>query len=299
MASTIIGNLNKRFHQGDILTQLIYVNTGIFILFTVVRIAFLLFRQDIAFLFRYIQLPASATRFCTQPWSLFSYMFTHTEALHLLFNMLWLYWFGTLFLQLFSAKHLRGLYLFGGICGGLFYMLAYNIFPLFTSTAGYAYLTGASASVFAIVAAVAYQQPNLPVSLFIFGTIPIKYLAFFVLGTDLLFITAENAGGHISHIGGALSGLWFVWSLHRGIDLTHSLNAFIDYMTRLFRKKPSYYKKPKMEAHYGGKRQKDYDYNARKKVQDTEIDRILDKLRKSGYESLSSEEKKALFNGNK
>ncbi|MBQ9884686.1 MAG: rhomboid family intramembrane serine protease [Bacteroidales bacterium] len=295
MDSTIIDNLKERFRQGSMLMQIIYINVGVFVLVSVVQIGFMLFRQDISALLRYAELPASVSRFCSQPWSILSYMFMHAGVLHLLFNMLWLYWFGMLFLQLFSAKHLRGLYVFGGICGGLLYMLAYNVFPLFIPMAGYSYLVGASASVLAIVAAVAYRQPDYPINLLFIGQLRLKYLALIVIGLDLLFINADNAGGHIAHLGGALAGLWFAWSLQKGNDLTKWINLFIDKATDLFQRK-SAPKKPKMKVHYGGKRQEDYTYNAEKKAQSDEIDRILDKLKKSGYESLTAEEKKALFN---
>ena len=295
MTTTVFDNLKERFRQGNMLMQFIYINVGVFILVSVVQIGFLLFRQDISALLRYAELPASVSRFCTQPWSIISYMFMHAGVLHLLFNMLWLYWFGTLFMEFFSTKHLRGLYIFGGICGGLLYILAYNIFPLFIPMARYAYLVGASAAVLAIVAAVAYREPDHSINLLFIGELRLKYLALIVIGLDLLFINADNAGGHIAHLGGALAGLWFAWSLQKGNDLTKWINGFIDKTTDLFQRK-SALKKPKMKARYGGKRQEDYDYNAEKKAQSDEIDRILDKLKKSGYESLTSEEKKALFN---
>lgn len=148
------------------------------------------------------------------------------RILHILFNMLWLYWFGALFLMFFSAKHLRGAYILGGICGGLLYMAAFNIFPYFRPMVDYSFMLGASASVLAIVAATAYREPNYPIRLFLFGTIRLKYLALIVIGTDLLFITSSNAGGHIAHLGGALAGLWFAAGLSKGKDITAWINKF-------------------------------------------------------------------------
>lgn len=220
----------------------------------------------------------------------------HAGVMHILFNMLWLYWFGALFLSFFSAKHLRGVYILGGICGGLLYMAAYNIFPYFCPMTEYSFMLGASASVLAVVAATAYREPNYPIRLFLFGTIRLKYLALIVIGTDLLFITSSNAGGHIAHLGGALAGLWFAASLSKGADITAWINKSLDAVSSLFSSKP---RKPKMKVHYGTDKQKDYNYNARKKAQSDEIDRILDKLKKSGYESLTTEEKKSLFDASK
>ena len=113
---------------------------------------------------------------------------------------------------------------------------------------------------------------------------------------DLLFITSNNAGGHIAHLGGALAGLWFAASLSKGTDITAWLNKALDAVAALFSFKP---RKPRMKVRYGSGRQKDYDYNARKKAQSDEIDRILDKLKKSGYENLTTEEKKSLFDASK
>ena len=224
-------------------------------------------------------------------------MFMHANFMHILFNMLWLYWFGSLFLYFFSGKHLRGLYILGGICGGLLYMVSYNVFPYFDSVIASSTLVGASASVLAIVVATAYREPNYRVQLLLFGAVRLKYLALIVVATDLLFITSSNAGGHIAHLGGALAGLWFAASLKKGTDITAWINKAIDAILALFERK-TWQRKPKMKVHYGNSnaaRQKDYDYNARKKAQSDEIDRILDKLKKSGYESLTTQEKKSLF----
>ena len=103
----------------------------------------MLFNRNGAFVLQYLELPAWTLQFVKQPWPLLTYMFMHAGILHLLFNMLWLYWFGQMFLSLFSAKHFRGLYLLGGICGGLLYMIAYNVFPYFSDSLYYSYLLGA------------------------------------------------------------------------------------------------------------------------------------------------------------
>lgn len=296
----IITDLKETFRRGNIFIRLIYINVGIFVVGTLISVFFQLFNLNTDGLFDWFALPASVPRFIMQPWSLLTYMFMHGGFLHILFNMLWLYWFGTLFLYFFSAKHLRGLYILGGICGGLFYMLAYNIFPYFSQALPNATLVGASASVLAIVAATAYREPNYRVQLFLFGAVRLKYLALIVIGTDLLFITSSNGGGHIAHLGGALAGLWFAAGLNKGKDVTYAINWCLDGFTSLFRKK-TWKRKPKMKVHYGGdaSRKQDYDYNARKKAQSDEVDRILEKLKKSGYESLTTEEKKSLFDASK
>lgn len=294
--ATIITDLKEKFRKGNIYIQLIYINVGVFILTTLVEVMLQLFNRSLGATFQWLELPASPARFILQPWSILTYMFMHAGLMHILFNMLWLYWFGFLFLQFFSAKHLRGVYILGGLCGGLLYMAAYNIFPYFRSMTEYSFMLGASASVLAIVAATAYREPNYPIRLLLFGTIRLKYLALIVIGSDLLFITSSNAGGHIAHLGGALAGLWFAAGIKQGRDVTSGINKALDAIISLFSFKP---RKPKMKVHYGNGREKDYDYNAKKKVQNEEVDRILEKLKKSGYESLTTEEKKSLFDASK
>ena len=294
--ANFISDLKSRFHRGDINVQLIYINVGVFVVTTLVSVFLRLFNIGDASWMNFMTLPASIPEFLKQPWSLLSYMFLHADPLHLLFNMLWLYWFGQLFLSFFSARHFRGLYLLGGICGGLFYMLALNVFPYFTPYIYISTLLGASASVLAIVVATAVCEPEYRVNFMFIGTVRLKYVALFMVVTDLLFVTSGNGGGHIAHLGGALAGWWFAWSLRKGKDVTKWINGVLDGCSGVWSKLSS--KKPKMKVSKGG-RADDYDYNARKKQQSEEIDRILDKLKKSGYGSLTTEEKKRLFDASK
>ena len=294
--ASFISDLKSRFHRGDINLQLIYINVGVFVVTTLVSVFLRLFNIGDASWMNFMTLPASIPEFLKQPWSLLSYMFLHADPLHLLFNMLCLYWFGQLFLSFFSARHFRGLYLLGGICGGLFYMLALNVFPYFTPYIYISTLLGASASVLAIVVATAVREPEYRVNFMFIGTVRLKYVALFMVVTDLLFVTSGNGGGHIAHLGGALAGWWFAWSLRKGKDVTKWINGVLDGCSGVWSKLSS--KKPKMKVSKGG-RAADYDYNARKKQQSEEIDRILDKLKKSGYGSLTTEEKKRLFDASK
>lgn len=292
-----ISDLKNNFHRGNISLQLIYINVGIFVVTTLISVFLMLFNWDATSWLQYLELPAWMPLFLKQPWSLVTYMFLHAGVLHLLFNMLWLYWFGQLFLSLYSARHFRGLYILGGLCGGLLYMLAYNVFPYFSNYLYGSFLLGASASVLAIVVATAVRSPEYRVNFMFIGAVRLKYVALFVVLTDLLFVTSGNGGGHIAHLGGALAGWWFARSLQKGMDITGWINKVFDALSRGIQfKRPA--KKPKMKVEKGGKTA-DYDYNARKKQQSEEIDRILDKLKKSGYGSLTTEEKKRLFDASK
>lgn len=297
----IITDLKQAFKRGNIVLRLIYINVGVFVLYSLTSVCFQLFNRSVADIFYWFELPASFMRFLYQPWSLVTYMFMHADILHILLNMLWLYWFGMLFLQFFSSKHLRGIYFFGGLCGGILYMLSFNLFPYFAIAVDNSLLVGASASILAIVVAVAYREPDYPVRLFILGVFRLKYLALFTVLLDLVFLTSGNAGGHIAHLGGALAGLWFAFSLKKGTDLTLWINKILDGIESLFHRN-TWKRKPKMKVYHTTShtsREKDYDYNARKKSRSDEIDRILDKLKKSGYDSLTTEEKKNLFDASK
>lgn len=294
---SFITDLKNDFRRGSICQQFIYINIGIFVVTALVAIVGMLFNVGKSSWMEWLELPAWLPQFIKQPWSIVTYMFLHAGILHLLFNMLWLYSFGQLFLMFFSARHFRGLYFLGGFCGGLLYMVAYNFFPYFESYLYGSYLLGASASVLAIVIATAVRNPEYRVNLLLFGQVRLKYLALVMIITDLLFVTSNNAGGHIAHLGGALAGWWFAAGLRKGTDVTKWINGAIDWISGGFRIQ-SVSKKPKMEVHYGG-RAKDYEYNARKKEQNEEVDRILDKLKKSGYQSLTTEEKKRLFDASK
>jgi hypothetical protein len=222
-------------------------------------------------------------------------MFMHSGVWHLLGNMLWLYWFGKLFLYFFSAKHLRGLYVVGGLMGGLLYMVSYNVFPLFREQLYSSALVGASASVLAIAIATAIREPEYKIHLMFVGPVRLKYFALVVVLFDCLYVGSNNAGGHIAHLGGALAGWWFAYGIVRGYDITRWVNGAIDALGGLFRKRERKPRKPKMKVHVNHSRTADYEYNAHKKSQSDEVDRILEKLKKSGYGSLSDEEKRKLF----
>ena len=288
----IFTNLKRMFQSGNILSKLIYINVGLFILIRLASVLFMLFNvQGVPFL-QYLQLPASPELLLFRPWTLFTYMFTHFDFLHILFNMLWLYWFGGLFLNFFSERQLGGLYILGGLAGAVLFVLAYNIFPYYADSAPYSFLLGASASVMAIVFGVSFYAREEEVMLFLIGRIKIYYLAILTLLLDLLSITSGNAGGHLAHIGGALFGILFASRMRAGKDITRPLNRLLDKLANLFSRKP------RMKVTYK-RTETDYEYNARKQREAADLDAILDKLKRSGYQSLTSDEKKQLFDASK
>jgi hypothetical protein len=225
-------------------------------------------------------------------------MFLHTGFLHILFNILWLYWFGRVFLQYFTQKQLTGLYLLGGLMGAVFFLAAYNLFPVFDKIVGQAKILGASASVMAVAIAISFYVPNYSFNLLLIGRIQIKYIAVFFIITDILTIRSDNAGGHLAHLGGALMGYLFASQVRSGRDLTKGLNRLLDEIVSVF--KP----RPKVRVTYRKTTETtipkdDLEYNAQKKASQEEIDRILDKIAKSGYDNLSKKEKEILFKAGK
>lgn len=284
----------QSFLSGNVLAKLIYINTGLFLIIRIAAVLFTLFNIKEPGWLACLQMPSSFSLLLVRPWTIFTYMFIQYDLLHILFNMLWLYWFGGIFLRFFNERQLGGLYVLGGIAGGIFFILAYNIFPYFADVAGTSFLMGASASVMAVVFAVSFYRKDYEINLLFIGKVKLIYLALFTFVFDFLAITSNNAGGHIAHIGGALLGIWFASRYASGKDLTIPINRMIDRLVNLKKKK----RKPKMRVTYT-KREADYEYNARKHQEQESLDRILDKLKQSGYESLSGEEKKRLFDASK
>jgi membrane associated rhomboid family serine protease len=287
-----MNNIKYFFKQKDLLRQLIIINLAVFLTVRLAGVFMMLFRIEDRPAMSFLQLPASFARLTGEPWTLITYMFLHHDWLHILFNMLWLYWFGKIFLLFFNSKQLLGTYLLGGFAGGLFYLLSFNIFPYFRELVDSSRLMGASAAVMAIVFAASFYKKDFRINLLFVGSIKIHYLALASLLIDLLAITSSNAGGHLAHIGGALFGIWYAAAYQRGVDLTKRLNKSIDGFVNLFKKKPA------MKVSYH-RRASDYQYNDRRNKENEAIDAILDKIKKSGYNSLSKEEKKRLFDASK
>jgi membrane associated rhomboid family serine protease len=299
----IVNDLKNSFRYGGILAKLIYINVGVFVIAWLINS----FAPSIV---EYFMLPADGMKLLMQPWSLLSYMFLHTEFMHILFNMLWLYWFGLMFTAFFNPKQLLNVYLAGGLAGGLFYILVFNLVPELPVKNSLA--LGASASVMAVVLAVATYKPKVSMYLLFFGEVKIIYIALFALVLDALFLfSGQNVGGHLAHLGGAALGWFFAYKYKAGQNILLGFERFMDSFFSLFGVSGSNTKKTKakMTVNYGTKsysapqapheRQAETSeiaYNARKKAHQDKIDAILDKISKSGYDSLTKEEKEILFN---
>ncbi|MFN8241794.1 MAG: rhomboid family intramembrane serine protease [Bacteroidales bacterium] len=284
-------DIKTTFRKGNSLIRLIYINIGVFLLLTIAGIiGFLLVNPAILDeTTRLLSVPSSLNVLLVRPWTVITYMFTHREVLHILVNLLWLYWFGKIFLEYFDQKKLVALYLLGGLSGALVYVLSYNIFPVFATEVEKSIpLLGASASVMAIVIAIAAYVPDYTVSLFLFGRVKIKYIALVIFILTSILDFSVNSGGKLAHIGGALFGYLYTLNYRRGKDMGKWINRILDSIATLL--KPS----KKMKVTYR-RQADDYEYNRKKTEHQAEINKILDKISKGGYDSLTKSEKDMLF----
>jgi membrane associated rhomboid family serine protease len=284
---SIVDEIKESFKRGSVLTRLIYINIGVFLVIRIIHVFFFLLNQEFTLL-NWLTLPANSQQLLQMPWTLVTYMFLHFNFLHILFNVLWLYWMGKIFLFYFDEKKLLGVYLLGGLFGGLFFVLAYNLFPAFTEVISFARLLGASASVLAIITAVATYAPNHTINLLFIGQVKMKHLALFSILLYVIGIASSNAGGNLAHLGGAAFGFFFALQYRKGQDWTKMVTKLMDTVAKLFRSKQ------RIKVTYRAKHD-DVEYNRQKNLKQEEINRVLDKISKSGYDSLTKEEKELLF----
>jgi len=287
----LMDNLKQTYRQGNAVTRLIYINVAVYLLLHIFIIAMKLFTLNGEFVVTWLALPSDPGTLLYKPWTFISYMFLHQDFFHILFNMFALYWFGKLFLTYFTEKQLFGLYFFGGLVAGLFYVIAYNFFPLFSQLSDISILMGASGSIMAIIVATAVQSPNLEMRFMLIGMVKLKYIAIVAVLISFFGITSSNAGGELAHLGGALYGYFFIVSLRRGKDHTRNFNRLMDAISNIFKPRKL---KVKHTAN-AGRKMSDAEYNVQKAKKMADVDRILDKIKTSGYGSLTPEEKKKLF----
>ena len=276
----------KLFHtiqNNNLFVNIIHFNILVFIIINILNVIGFLLTKEYEII-HYLGISANLETLIKKPWTLISYMFVHMDFLHLLVNLIWFYLGGRVFIQYLSQKQLLSTYLMGGIIGAIVYIIAFNVFPAFDIIKEHSIAIGASASVLAILFAIASYAPNFSINLNLLGSVKLKYIAIIALIIDILSIPKGNAGGHIAHIGGALYGYIYILMLKRNINT----NYFIEQIILLLSPSLSIIKKYKNYEN-------DYEYNARKRNEEKEINKILDKISKSGYDSLSSEEKKTLF----
>ncbi len=282
---------------GNGMIQLILINVTIFVVFGIFEVLSLWsgngsFYRTIS---SFITLPSNIDSFVFKPWTLITYSFIHHGFMHILFNMLFLYWFGKLIKEYLGGQRVLSIYFLGVIAGGILYIILYNVLPLFQDAVDGSRLAGASAGVFAVVVGAATFMPNYTLFLLFIGPVRIKYIALFYVLLSFLQSAGSNAGGEIAHMGGALMGFVFVKQLQKGTDWGTPVTSFINWMKSFF------VRQPKIKVTYSSKNKTQSSDSPPKhsKTDQDEIDVILDKISDSGYKSLTSDEKQKLFNASK
>ncbi|MFL0095675.1 rhomboid family intramembrane serine protease [Tenacibaculum maritimum] len=279
---TFFQNIQYRFKNANIVEKLIYINIVIFLLVFLSNTFGFLFESKQNFLVKWLSLPASFNGFLTKPWTLISYGFLHVDFIHILFNLIALFYIGNLFLEYFTPKQLINFYVFGTVFGGLIFLLSYNYFPALLKNNSISVLLGASAGISAIFIGIATYIPNYQLKIRFIGYVHLWKLAAIWIALDIIQIPMGNAGGHLAHIGGACFGFLYVsQASNTSIEIFSPLKNF-------FQKK----EKP-LKTVYKSK-------TATKKAttkneNQQQIDAILDKISKSGYDTLTKAEKDFLF----
>jgi membrane associated rhomboid family serine protease len=298
-------NLKNAFkHSDNSLYKLIAINLLVFLVVMVARV--LMTIGGVGDLYSsalsYLMMPASVSRLIFQPWSVLTYMFLHEGIFHILFNMLFLYWFGLLINQYLGSRKLANLYILGGLAGAVFYVLIYNLAPYFSGSVDSSLMLGASAGVFAVVVGAATLTPNTTFMLILIGPVKIKYIAIFYVILSFANSAGANAGGELAHLGGALLGFIYITQLRKGIDWGIPVQKVGIFFENFFASRKGVkvsYRKKKTSAGYGSSFSNPSKSNTSvtnsSDATQEEIDRILDKIAERGYEALNKEEKRKLF----
>lgn len=288
MANFIVEDFKNAWNKKDNgLIKIILINIIVFVSMSMIEVFFTLSGLgsiSIGILNK-LMLPADLKKFILQPWSLITYFFLHMNFMHILWNMLFLYWFGKIVNDNIGNNAVISLYVLGGIIGGLFYMALYNIIPFYSDRISDSLMLGASAGVFSIVVGSATLLPNYTFYLLLLGPVRIKYIALFYVLLSFLDVTGNNAGGEIAHLGGAFIGYLYIRQLQNGINMGEGIIKILNYFNKDKSKK------------YETKSSIIKDEN--EDISQDEIDKILDKISDSGYSSLSNKEKEKLFNASK
>ncbi len=294
--STIVEDLKLQFRTGDVITKLIFWNIALFaipyIIFGILQLSGISVGWT-----NFISLSSNVADLLWKPWSLISYAFFHAGIFHILFNMVMLHFSGRLFVTFFTQKQLLSLYFVGAIFAGIVYIISYSLFPALSKIN--AELVGASGAVMAILFAVAAHAPMMQLRLLIIGNVKLWHIAIVILIIDLVQLSASNTGGHLAHLGGALFGYLYVLQLKKGNDITLWFSKSIDKATDLFQNKPPKTRFKTVHKNVSPTVKSGSSRIVTKSKTQQQIDEILDKISKSGYDSLTAEEKEFLFRAGK
>jgi membrane associated rhomboid family serine protease len=285
MKSPIVDELKyKVFKSGNPLFLFIGLNVIVFLLINLIALFEFMLNSGgsiSSFIQLQLAMPAKLGDLLYKPWTFITYMFTQREFFHMLFNMLWLFWLGKIFLEFLNNRQFIFTYLAGGLAGAITFLILYNTLPVFANDINQSVLLGASASVSAIIVGAAVLVPDYSIRLLFFGNVKLMYLAIAFVVLDLIGIGGGNPGGNIAHIGGALLGYLYVSQLKKGNDWsTWFIRKKKKHPFKVYKNEnPIVSKDPVPSQAY--------------------IDSILDKISQSGYKSLTNAEKDALFKASK
>lgn len=288
------------------LIQIIIINVVVFAVVRILHVFFIFGGAEgtFNFLLGKLELPSNVGTFLLQPWTIVTYFFTHFDFLHILFNMLFLYWFGRIINEFLGSKRVIELYVLGGLFGGLLYIVLYNIIPFYAGRVDASLMLGASAGVYAIVVGATVFMPNYTIFLMFLGPVRIKYIAIFYIFMSFIQTTGSNAGGEIAHLGGAFAGWLFISQLNKGNDIGEWIIKVINFVKSMFAPQPKIKVSHRKEKSFSrakrtSKSKGSTSSSSKSNPDQSEIDAILDKISNSGYESLTKEEKQKLFNASK
>ena len=278
---SFINTLKNKYKTGTIIEKLIYLNIAIFLLTLLITVFQGLYKGEQNFLVEWFSLDNNLDAFLTKPWSIISYGFLHADFIHLIFNMITLYFIGNLFIQYFTEKQALTFYILGTLFGGFLYVISQNYFPLFEGIN--TTLVGASAGISAIFIGIATYMPHYQIKIRFIGFIKFWHLAAIWLAFDVVGLIGTNAGGSFSHLGGSLFGYLYVQQAsNKKTNISTIFSSF-------FKRK----EKPLKTVHKSAKRKQKIVKNSNQNQE--KIDVILDKISKSGYDTLTKTEKEFLF----
>ncbi|HEY3386215.1 MAG TPA: rhomboid family intramembrane serine protease [Saprospiraceae bacterium] len=300
MFRSILNDIRYQYQSGNTITRLIIVNVAVFLAIMVFKLVLILmdgFNQEQGIFdttIQYLFLSDDLVWDAKHPWTILTHMFTHVGFFHMLFNMLILYWFGRIAGDLLGDHRMLPLYLYSGLAGALIYLLSA---PLIYT--GGSNLHGASAAIMGIVAAAGITAPDYQMRLLILGDVRLKYIVAGLLAIYIIGIAnMENVGGHMAHLGGAAFGFFYVHMLRQGHDLTRGFNRMLSLFKQPVKQTPRPMKrKVTMEVrHRAANRQTDIHppVNTSFEGDQQRLDSILDKIKQTGYQNLSEEDKKFL-----
>ncbi len=282
----ILDDLKLQYKTGGMVQKLIFWNIGCFLFSLVFFYSFSVGSFQIP---TGIALSSDFVTFIRAPWTLITFNFFHAGFLHLIFNLLVLHFAGRLFSTYFTDKQFLGVYVLGGIFSGITFVLSYIII----GKAGL--LVGASGAIMAILLSATTYAPFMLLRIPLIGIIKLWHVTFVILLLDLIQLPLDNTGGHIAHLGGAFFGFIYIKLLQSGYDVTKPFSVLIDFLVNLFKPK----KKTPFKKVHRNTTKKAVNSFSEKDITQKQIDDILDKISKSGYDSLTKEEKEFLFKAGK